>query len=240
MNTPLKPIFQTCQHLSMPVAEGKTWKPWDRQRPYAPCTPRAPKNSDTPWTSTMSKPSTIWEHLTLHNWLGVVQYFDSNQPISQEEVVKHFTGRPDGALRFSQSALSRHLSKKGHEEDQSRLAANPTALLGKKAWIVTWPDGERALVLWVKHMEEKLEHVTRAMLVAKQAKFEDKLGQLKSNGWVQGFCKMWEVSRRLAITREHQNKTHTHNLNTHFLTIRAQGFKFEVSRYFIKYSDALS
>ena len=37
-----------------------------------------------------------------------------------------------------------------------------------------------------------------------------------------------------------QTQTHTHNLNTHFLTIRAQGFEFEVSRYFIKYSDALS
>jgi len=38
------------------------------------------------------------------------------------------------------------------------------------------PDVKRALVLWVKHMEEKLEHVTGVMLVAKQAKFEDQLG----------------------------------------------------------------
>ena len=71
---------------------------------------------------------------------------------------------------------------------------NPNALSGKKAWIVTCPDVERALVLWVNHMEEKLEHVTGAMLVAKWAKFEDKLGVpdaewLKSDGWVQGFCK---------------------------------------------------
>jgi len=53
-----------------------------------------------------------------------------------------------------QSALSLHLSKKGCEEDQSRLAANPTALSGKTAWIVMHPDVEKALVLWVKHMEE--------------------------------------------------------------------------------------
>ena len=49
-------------------------------------------------------------------------------------------------------------------------------------------------------------------------------------------CDAWDE-----LMHEHQNKhTHTHNLNTHFLTIHAQGFEFEVSRYFIKYSDALS
>ena len=98
------------------------------------------------------------------------------------------------ALIFSQSALSQHLSKKGPEEDQSQLAANLTALSEKWAWIVTHPDVERALILWVNHMEEKLENVMGAMLVARWAKFEDKLGvpdaeQLKSDGWVQGFCK---------------------------------------------------
>ena len=60
------------------------------------------------------------------------------------------------------------------------------------------PDVKRALVLWVKHMEEKLEHVTGAMLVVKWVKFEDQLGvpdaeQLKSNGWVQGFCSPMDV-----------------------------------------------
>ena len=178
----------------MPGTEEKRRKPRDGHRPYAPRAPRAPKNNDTPRTSAISKPSRVREHLTLHDWLDVVGYFDSNQPISQEEVVKHFVSRADGALRFSQSALSRHLSKKGHEEDQARLAASPTALSGKKARIVTRPDVERALVLWVKHMEEKLEHVTGAMLVAKRAKFEEKLGvpdveRLKSDGWVQKFCK---------------------------------------------------
>jgi len=57
------------------------------------------------------------------------------------------------------------------------------------------PDVEKALVLWVKHMGEKLQHVMGVMLVAKQAKFEDLLGvpdaeQLKSDGWAQGFCRM--------------------------------------------------
>ena len=81
----------------------------------------------------------------IHDWLSIMQYFNSNQPISQEEVVKHFAGRSDGALIFSQSALSQHLSKKGHKEDQSQLAANPTALSGKMAQIVTCPDVERHL-----------------------------------------------------------------------------------------------
>ena len=167
MNTPLKHNIQNFQHFSMPAIEEKKWKPQGGHRPYAPC---APKNSDAPQNSAISKPSTVWEHLTLHDWLGVVQYFNSNQPISQEEIVKHFAGRSDGALRFSQSALSWHLSKKGCQEDQSQIATNPTALSGKRAWIVTCPNVERALVLWVKHMEEKLEHVTGAMLVVKQAK----------------------------------------------------------------------
>ena len=193
-NMPLEHFIQTCQYFSMPVAGEKKQKPWDR--PYAPCTCQAPENCDASQTKAISKPNTVWEQLTLHNWLGVVQYFDSNQPISQEEVVKHFVGRSDGALIFSQSALSRHLSKKGCEEDQSRLAANQTALSGKRAQIITCTDVERALILWVNHMEEKLEHVTGAMLVAKRAKFEDQLGvpdveQLKSNGWVQGFCKTY-------------------------------------------------
>jgi len=194
-NTPLEHNFQTHQHFSMPAAQEKKRKPWGGHRPYAP---HAPKNSDTPWTSAICKPSTVWEHLTLHDWLGVVQYFDTHQPILQEEVVKYFAGRSDGALIFSQSALSWHLSKKGCEEDQSWLAANPTALSGKKAQIVMHPDVKRALVLWVKHMEEKLEHVTGAMLVVKWVKFEDQLGvpdaeQLKSNGWVQGFCSPMDV-----------------------------------------------
>jgi len=119
MNTPLEHNFQTRQHFSMPAAQEKKWKPQGGHRPYAPHAPRAPKNSDAPRTSAICKPSTVQEHLTLHDWLSVVQYFDTHQPILQEEVVKYFAGRSDGALIFSQSALSRHLSKKGREEDQS-------------------------------------------------------------------------------------------------------------------------
>ncbi|KAH9013971.1 hypothetical protein EDB85DRAFT_1852030, partial [Lactarius pseudohatsudake] len=136
--------------------------------------PRA-KNKNLPKTSAITKPKQEWSNLTLSDWLKVIQYYDSNQPISQPEVVKYFSNCSEGALLFSQSALSQHLSQKGREEDQQRLLSNPTALSGKKAQLVTWPDVEKALFLWVKHMEEKLEHVTSAMLVAKQGKFEDLL-----------------------------------------------------------------
>jgi hypothetical protein len=84
----------------MPVAQEKKQKPRNGHRPYAPRTCRAPKNGDNPQTSAISKPNTVREQLTLYDWLGVVQYFNSNQPISQEEVVKHFAGRSDGGLIF--------------------------------------------------------------------------------------------------------------------------------------------
>ena len=43
-------------------------------------------------------------------------------------------------------------------------------------------------------MEEKKEHYSGAMLMAKRAEFEDAMGvpetkQLKSEGWVAKFCK---------------------------------------------------
>jgi hypothetical protein len=123
-----------------------------------------------------------------------VQYYDKNQPLSQPEVVKYFANRLERALLLSQSALTRHLAKKGREEDQQRLLSNPTALSGKRAQVVTRPDVEKALVLWVKHIKEKWEHVTSAMLVAKQGKFEDLMDvpeeeRLRSDGWVQKFCR---------------------------------------------------
>ncbi|KAH9010169.1 hypothetical protein EDB83DRAFT_2234465, partial [Lactarius deliciosus] len=141
----------------------------------------------------ITKPKHEQSNLSLSDWLRVIQYYDSNQPISQPEVVKYFSNHSEGALLFSQSALSRHLSQKGQEEDQQQLLSNPTALSGKRAQVVTQPDVKKAVFLWVKHMEEKLEHVTSAMFVAKQGKFEDLLDvpeeeRLHSDGWVQKFC----------------------------------------------------
>jgi len=70
-------------------------------------------------------------------------------------------------LSYSIRQHSCHLSAECHAHDQSLLASTPTALSSKRIWVVTRPDVEDALVLWVKHMEEKNEHVTGPMLVVK-------------------------------------------------------------------------
>jgi len=64
----------------------------------------------------------------LHDWITVVAYHDSHQPISQQEVVWHFANQQDGALLFNQATLSRHLSAEGCTHDQEHLNANLTAL----------------------------------------------------------------------------------------------------------------
>jgi hypothetical protein len=177
----------------MPASKEVRRKPRQGHKPYDR-TPRPPKNKNPPKTSAITKLKDARSNLTLSDWLEVVHYYDDNQPLSQPEVVKYFASRSEGALLFSQSALSRHLARKGREEDQQRLLSNPSALSGKRARVVTRPDVEKALVLWVKHMEEKLEHVTSAMLVAKRGKFEDLMDvpeeeRLRSDGWVQKFCR---------------------------------------------------
>ncbi|KAH9015793.1 hypothetical protein EDB85DRAFT_2076297 [Lactarius pseudohatsudake] len=143
----------------MPASKEVQRKPRQSHKPYDRV-PKPPKNKNLPKTSAITKPKQERSNLTLSDWLKVVQYYDSNQPISQPEVVKYFSNCSEG----------------------------------KKARVVTRPDVEKALFLWVKHMEEKLEHVTSAMLVAKRGKFEDLLEvpeeeRLHSDGWVQKFCR---------------------------------------------------
>ena len=80
------------------------------------------------------------------------------------------------------------------------MTANPTALSEKRVWVVMWPDVEKALVLWVKHMAKKGEYVTGPMLLMKHEKYEKDLGvpeedQLKSDGWVLKFCKTYVLHR---------------------------------------------
>jgi hypothetical protein len=131
-------------------------------------------SGSTPKSSTKAPQSIhACENLTLYDWLIVVDYHDKHKPISQQDIVAHFAKRPEGALVFTQSSLSCHLFKKGWEDDQKKLASTPTALSAKRAHIVTWPDVEKALVLWVKHMEEKGETVTEPMLVVKCEKYEN-------------------------------------------------------------------
>jgi len=92
-------------------------KPHEGHKPYNQA-PKPPKNKNAPKTSAIKKAKDVWSNLTLSDWLEVVQYYDKNQPLSQPAVVKFFANHSEGALLFSQSALSRHLAQKGREEDQ--------------------------------------------------------------------------------------------------------------------------
>ena len=80
-----------------------------------------PKNQKIkgPKTSAFSNVPSQRNNLTLHDWLQVVD--------------------------FNQGTLSCHLTKKGCELDQAKLASTPTALSSKCARIVTQPDVEEAL-----------------------------------------------------------------------------------------------
>jgi hypothetical protein len=74
------------------------------------------------------------------------------------------------------------------------VVSNSIALSAKRPCIVTRPDVKRALVLWVKHMEEKGEQVTGPMLMTKCTKYEDALNvpveeRLRSDAWIPNFCK---------------------------------------------------
>ena len=73
------------------------------------------------------------------------------------------------------------------------MHSNPNALSSKQPCIITRPDVDCALKLWVQYMEQKLEVFNASMLIAKWAAFEDSLNALEEErlpgpGWVSSFC----------------------------------------------------
>ena len=83
---------------------------------------------------------------------------------------------------------------KAQSKLEVHVALYPGALSSKHPWVVTCPDMERALVLWVHHMEEKGETVNGLMLRVKWARFEEQFNVPESewllgNGWIAPFCK---------------------------------------------------
>ena len=67
------------------------------------------------------------------------------------------------------------------------------ALSSKRPHIVTSPDVDHALWLWVQKMSQKGEIVNGPMLMAKQEWFEGALNvpeaeRLHGAGWIQSFC----------------------------------------------------
>ena len=124
--------------------------------------------------------------------MAVYGYVDTlPQPINQGQVVKYFATRPGGALFFTQSTLSRKLQQR--LEMEARVDSNANALSSKQPCIVTNPDVEHALQVWIQQMERKGELVNSGMLIVKMKYFENEMGvpedeRLHGNGWVQKFC----------------------------------------------------
>ena len=71
-------------------------------KPYEKKSRKGKSISNVPKTSAVQ--SLKKQNLTLHDWLRVVDFFDSNK-MSQEDVVKHFRDLPKDSLLFTQSAL---------------------------------------------------------------------------------------------------------------------------------------
>jgi len=186
--------LQLCTLPNMPVAD-KTRKVRNKPAPYTR-KPREKAAKDAPKTSAKRKESGRREHLTLADWLTVFAFIDTHPLLSQGEVVKYFANRADGVLIFSQSALSRKLDQR--QELENRASSHPSALSSKRPRVVTRPDVERALILWVHHMESLGETVSGPMLRAKRGRIEDLLDvpaedRLPGEGWVPSFCKAYKL-----------------------------------------------
>jgi hypothetical protein len=155
------------QRLSMmvPMPAGPVSQPSLKYKPqaeHAPYKLRKPqvnvnKNSAQSLAQPLQSNKKSQCNLTLHNWLTVFTYIDEHPGIFQDAIVQYFKTRPNGALIFDQSTLSCKLGK--HENLQACIHEFPNVLLMKQPCIVTRPDVECALFLWVKHMEEKRETI---------------------------------------------------------------------------------
>ncbi|KAF8228277.1 hypothetical protein L208DRAFT_1404088 [Tricholoma matsutake] len=182
----------------MPAEPQPTHKPRKKPAPYQQ-QPKVLVCKDAPRTAAKPAQTTQHENLTGYDWMTVYAYVDEHPRVSQGEIVQHFASKTDGALIFTQSTLSRKL--KLRPELEKHVASYPNALSSKHARIVTRPDVERALILWLKHMEEKGETVNSPMLKAKQSKFEEQfnvpeLEHLPGDGWILPFCKAYGLKER--------------------------------------------
>ncbi|KAF8172165.1 hypothetical protein K438DRAFT_1772800 [Mycena galopus ATCC 62051] len=113
--------------------------------------PKPPK--DAPKTSAKPVEDKKRRHLTTFDWLNVFAFVDEHPDMSQADVTKHFRTLATGPLIFSQETLSRNLRKRAEIEERAKK--NPSALSSKRDRVVTRPDVERGLVLWVAQIEGK-------------------------------------------------------------------------------------
>ena len=154
------------------------------------------KKGDMPRTSAQLPKASSHQNLTLSDWLIVYSYVDLHPNTPQADIVQHFGFLATRALVFTQSTLLRKL----HDcpEMEARVNDNPTALSSKRPHIVVRPDVERALYLWLLHMENKGEIVTGPMLREKRTRFEAEFQvpekeRLTGEGWLHSFCKTYNV-----------------------------------------------
>ena len=134
------------------------------------------------------------EYLMLFDWMTVYVYMDTlPQPVNQRQVVRHFTTRHEGALVFSQPTLSQKLKER--PEMEAHVHSIPNALSSKQPQVITRPDVDEALWLWVQEMEKKGKIVNGRMLMAKWEVFEEHMDvpgdeRLSRTGWIQPFCQV--------------------------------------------------
>jgi hypothetical protein len=115
-------------------------------------------SNEAPKTSVRLIKKAKRENLTLYDWMTVYSYVDTlPQPINQGEVVRYFATRSQGVLFFSQATLSRKLRQRPDME--ACVESHPNAMSSKRPRIVTSPDVDRALWLWVQQMNQKGEVV---------------------------------------------------------------------------------
>jgi len=131
--------------------------------------------------------------------MTVFAFIDQHPGMTQGNIMKHFASKSDGALIFNQGTLSRKI--KSWEELKKHVTSHPNALSLKRPHVITRPDVERALILWVRHMEEKGEMVNGPMLKAKWLKFEEQFDvleteRLTAEGWIAPFCKAYGYKER--------------------------------------------
>ncbi|KAJ7670534.1 hypothetical protein B0H17DRAFT_1141763 [Mycena rosella] len=176
----------------MPPPIEKTRKP--RAKPAEPYRrgEQPKKDKNTPKTSAQPVQDDKRWLLTLADWLVVYAFVDEHPNMTQEAVTNHFKTLATGPLIFSQETLSRRLKQRG--EVETRVTSNPTALFSKRKRIVTHPDVERGLVMWVAQIEGKGETVTGDMLVEKRRWLEEAFDvpneqRLSNCGWLGSFLK---------------------------------------------------
>ena len=151
--------------------------------------PKGPNTKNRPVTSAQLLKK-IKPRLTNSDWLEVYDWVDKHPHATQAEAVKHFATRQEGALLFDQGSLSRNLRKRTHRE--AEVTANPAALSSKRARIVTRPDVDQALWMWVQDRMSKSRTVSGPELSEKRKIFEEKFRvpeteRLSGVGWQQAF-----------------------------------------------------